>query len=199
MSVATQVYGTYTGAQAGFARTLVAGAGRPGPGTVQLVTRVLAALVAESDPPPRAAPIVLAATDHCLRAVAEYVTKCEDTARRLRPSVSLALEPSLLLGRFTVDQGWAAPCYALVTPGGAGAGALRWATAAVRSGSVPAAVVCEVVHGQLAGQESVVAVAGLIGRSGAATTGVCTLAENLDVNALDSVLLRAARGEGAGA
>ncbi|NUK00704.1 hypothetical protein [Streptomyces lunaelactis] len=190
--------GPGTGVRAGFARTLVAGVGRPGPGTVQLVTRVLGALVADAEPPGHA-PIVLAATDHCLRAVAEFVATCEDTTRRLRPSVSLALEPSLLLGRFTVEQEWAAPCYALVTPGGAGASALRWATAAVRGGTVPAAVVCEVVHGQRAGEETVLAVAALIGPGGAPTAGVRALDPDRDMPAgLDSVLLRAARGEVAG-
>ncbi|MFK4221513.1 hypothetical protein [Streptomyces sp. NPDC019890] len=191
MSVATRADSLV----AGFARTLVAGAVRPGPGTVQLVTRVLGALVAESAEPPRDAPIVLAATDHCLSAVAEFVATCEDTTRRLRPSVSLALEPSLLLGRFTVEQRWAAPCYALVTPGGAGVSALGWATAAVDSGSVPAAVVCEVVHGQLDGKTAVLAVAALIGPGGSATGGVHAVTEDLDPGAFDSVLLRAARGE----
>ncbi|MEV6398555.1 hypothetical protein AB0M39_27910 [Streptomyces sp. NPDC051907] len=180
------------GARAGFARALVADVGRPGPGAVQLVARVLAELVAEPEPP-REAPIVLAATDYCLRAVAEFTAKCEDTAQRLRPSVSLALEPSLLLGRFTVEHAWQGPCYALATPGGAGESALRWAMAAVESGTVPAAVVCEVVHGRAAGEETLLAAAALIGPDGATTSEARLLGGALD--GLDSVLLRAARGE----
>ncbi|MFI1395463.1 hypothetical protein [Streptomyces sp. NPDC020681] len=199
MSVATEAHGSGHGAgadlgtAAGFAGPAVAGTGRPGPGTVQLVTRVLTALVAETGPQ-RHAPIVLAATDHCLRAVAEFVAKCEDSTRRLRPSVSLALEPSLLLGRFTVEQDWAAPCYALVTPGGAGASALRWATAAVGSGTAPAVVVCEVVHAQQADGERVVALAALIGPGGSAATEVRTIDDDVLEDGLDSALRRAALG-----
>ncbi|WP_328393758.1 hypothetical protein OHS70_04195 [Streptomyces sp. NBC_00390] len=183
-----------------FARPLVAGAGRPGPGTVHLVTRVLEALMAGIGPVPCHTPLVLSATDHCLLAVTEFVARCEDTTRRLRPSVSLALEPSLLLGRFTVEHRWPGPSYALVTPGGAGPAALRWATAAVDAGTVPAAVVCEVVHGRPAGEDSVMVVAALLAPGGTesavhlVTTDMHPGDPDRLPGAFGSALLRAATG-----
>ncbi|MEV4943462.1 hypothetical protein [Streptomyces zaomyceticus] len=91
-------------------------------------------------------PVVLAATDYCVRAADVFATHCDDPTRRLRPSDSVALEASGLLQRFTALTGWHGPGYAIAEPEGDGTAALRFARALVESGRAPSVYLCEVLR-----------------------------------------------------
>ncbi|WP_073918826.1 hypothetical protein [Streptomyces sp. CB02009] len=91
-------------------------------------------------------PVVLAATDYCVRAADAFAAHCDDSTRRLRPSDSVALEASGLLQRFTALTGWQGPGYAIAEPDGDGAAALRFARALVESGRAPSVYLCEVLR-----------------------------------------------------
>ncbi|MFD3557197.1 hypothetical protein ACFWWA_34610 [Streptomyces goshikiensis] len=92
------------------------------------------------------APVILVATDYCVYAADQFAARCADPARRLRPSDSVALEPSGLLQRFIAATGWRGPGYALGDPAGDGGAALRLATGLVASGRAGTAYVCEVLR-----------------------------------------------------
>ncbi|MGW6881680.1 hypothetical protein ACWGEU_15645 [Streptomyces goshikiensis] len=92
------------------------------------------------------APVILVATDYCVYAADQFAARCADPDRRLRPSDSVALEPSGLLQRFIAATGWRGPGYALGDPAGDGGAALRLATGLVASGRAGTVYVCEVLR-----------------------------------------------------
>ncbi|MEU1228947.1 hypothetical protein [Streptomyces sp. NPDC005828] len=115
------------------------------PEAVDAVGEALAALYG-TDEDPGPVPVVLAATDYCVQAADAFAARCDDPARRLRPSDSVALEPSGLLQRFTALTGWQGPGYAIAAPDGDGAAAVRFAHALVQSGRAPSVYLCEVLR-----------------------------------------------------
>ncbi|ROQ23167.1 hypothetical protein EDD98_7616 [Streptomyces sp. PanSC19] len=115
------------------------------PEAVDAVGEALAALHG-TDGAPGTVPVVLAATDYCVRAADAFAAHCDDSARRLRPSDSVALEASGLLQRFTALTGWQGPGYAIAEPDGDGAAALRFARGLVESGRAPSVYLCEVLR-----------------------------------------------------
>ncbi|MFI1718205.1 hypothetical protein [Streptomyces litmocidini] len=115
------------------------------PEAVDAVGEALAALHG-TEGAPGGVPVVLAATDYCVRAADAFAAHCDDSARRLRPSDSVALEASGLLQRFTALTGWQGPGYAIAEPDGDGAAALRFARALVESGRAPSVYLCEVLR-----------------------------------------------------
>ncbi|MFD3728475.1 hypothetical protein [Streptomyces sp. NPDC058671] len=115
------------------------------PEAVDAVGEALAALHG-TDGSPRTVPVILAATDYCVRAADAFAARCDDPARRLRPSDSVALEASGLLQRFTALTGWQGPGYAIAEPDGDGDAALRFARALVESGRAPSVYLCEVLR-----------------------------------------------------
>ncbi|MEU5921341.1 hypothetical protein [Streptomyces sp. NPDC047141] len=115
------------------------------PEAVDAVGEALAALHRNASSP-GAVPVVLAATDYCVRAADAFAARCDDATRRLRPSDSVALEASGLLQRFTALTGWQGPGYAIAEPAGDGSAALRFARGLVESGRVPSVYLCEVLR-----------------------------------------------------
>ncbi|MGD3110857.1 hypothetical protein [Streptomyces sp. YGL11-2] len=112
------------------------------------VVAALLLAVGEALPAPvrTGAPVLLVSARLSERQVDAFFAQCRDTGRRLRPLASVRMETSLTVQKFADISGWSGSSYALVTPGPAAAeSAVRWATAAVASGRVPAAYVCEVV------------------------------------------------------
>lgn len=69
-------------------------------------------------------PVVLAADEPCVRAATHYGRRWTDTARRLRPSDSVALETSELVRGLGEELGWSGALYLLAAPGEAGRQAL---------------------------------------------------------------------------
>ncbi|MGR6975117.1 hypothetical protein ACU639_37030 [Streptomyces cynarae] len=114
------------------------------PDAVDAVGEALAALHEDGDP--GTVPVVLAAGDYCVHAADTFAAHCDDPARRLRPSDSVALEPSGLLRRFTALTGWRGPGYTIAEPTGDGTVALRLARALVGTGRAPAVYLCEVLR-----------------------------------------------------
>ncbi|MFJ3906196.1 hypothetical protein [Streptomyces sp. NPDC090025] len=114
------------------------------PAAVDAVAAALGALHGPDGP--GTAPVVLAATDYCVHAADAFAARCDDPARRLRPSDSVALEPSGLLQGFTALTGWQGPGYVVADPEGDGTTALRFARGLVESGRTPAAYLCEVLR-----------------------------------------------------
>lgn len=88
-------------------------------------------------------PVVLAAAEACAHAATRYAVRWTDTARRLRPSDSVALETSELVRGLGGELGWCGPLYLLVAPGVAGPQALLTAAALARGGRP--AVVAELI------------------------------------------------------
>ncbi|MFD7703709.1 hypothetical protein [Streptomyces caelestis] len=114
------------------------------PEAVDAVGEALAAL--HDGGTPGTVPVVLAAGDYGVHAAGRFAAHCDDPGRRLRPSDSVALEPSGLLRRFTELTGWQGPGYVLAEPAGDDAAALRFARALVTAGRVPAVYLCEVLR-----------------------------------------------------
>lgn len=107
---------------------------------------VCAALSALYTPDGQGAPMLLAATDYTVYAAGQFAARCTDPARRLRPSDSVALEPSGLLQSFSATTGWRGPGYMLGEAAGDGRCALRLADGLVASGRAATAFVCEVLR-----------------------------------------------------
>ncbi|MFB9522397.1 hypothetical protein [Streptomyces cremeus] len=91
-------------------------------------------------------PVVLEVFAYCRFAARQFVERCDDAVRRLRPADSVALEPVALLQQFTVRTGWTGPCYATSAPAAGGATALGLGLGLVESGRVASAYVCEVLR-----------------------------------------------------
>ncbi|MCX5205051.1 hypothetical protein OG897_26785 [Streptomyces sp. NBC_00237] len=118
------------------------------PDAVEAVSQALVALTEadeyrSGEPGP---PVILDVDAYCRFAAGQFVDRCEDPARRLRPSDSVALEPVGLLQQFTARTGWRGPCYATSTPQDGGATALALGLGLVKAGRVPSAYVCEVLR-----------------------------------------------------
>ncbi len=92
------------------------------------------------------APVLLAAAELCVDLASAFVADVARDPRRVRPSASLDLELSRLIGAFARESRWRGPCFVLVTPGEAVAQALRWASVSVASGRHEAVLVCEVAR-----------------------------------------------------
>lgn len=92
------------------------------------------------------APVILSATDYGDRAAAEFVARRDNGSRRLRPSDSLALEPSGLLQSFAAATGWRGPAYVLGTHPQDGEAAVVLARAMAGSGRASSVYVCEVLR-----------------------------------------------------
>jgi hypothetical protein len=63
------------------------------------------------------AALVFAAPQYCAEAVAHFTVRCEDTARRLRPSDSTRLETSELVRAFASRKAWPGSTFVLTDPG----------------------------------------------------------------------------------
>ncbi|MGW0753287.1 hypothetical protein [Streptomyces sp. NPDC002587] len=94
----------------------------------------------------RGVPVVLAATDYGVYAADQFVARRDDRGRRLRPSDSVALEPSGLLQHFSAATGWRGPGYVLGAEHSDGQAAVDLARAMAGSGRAPAVYVCEVLR-----------------------------------------------------
>ncbi|GKQ38786.1 beta-ketoacyl synthase N-terminal-like domain-containing protein [Streptomyces sp. A012304] len=106
-------------------------------------------LTAALDGLPATTPVVMAATDYCVSATSQYVSRCveaEAGGRRLRPSEAMTPEPAQLLQELAEAGGWHGPGYVLISPRAATLQAVRWAWGAVSAGLHEAMVVCEVVR-----------------------------------------------------
>lgn len=92
------------------------------------------------------APVVMAATDYCVRTTSQYVTRCveaEAGGRRLRPSEAMNPEPAQLIQEWARVSDWNGPGHVLISPRAAAFQAWRWAWGTISAGLHEAMVVCE--------------------------------------------------------
>ncbi|MFF9086103.1 beta-ketoacyl synthase N-terminal-like domain-containing protein [Streptomyces sp. NPDC014991] len=95
------------------------------------------------------APVVMAATDYCVSATSQYVSRCAEAeagGRRLRPSEAMTPEPAQLIQELAEAGGWNGPGYVLISPRAATLQAVRWAWGTISAGLHEAMVVCELVR-----------------------------------------------------
>lgn len=93
-------------------------------------------------------PVVMAATDYCVSATSQYVSRCAEAeagGRRLRPSEAMTPEPAQLIQELAELSGWNGPGYVLISPRAATLQAVRWAWGTISAGLHEAMVVCEVM------------------------------------------------------